>query len=405
MESPIHYSNRLNNVLYDLRGPIQDKADELTQNGINIIPLNVGNPAPFGFLPPRIALTAMREGIEKSNGYSNSLGMIESRVAIANRYTHVEGFPQANIDQILVGNGVSELVNICLQALINEGDEILIPSPDYPLWTASTTLAGGTPVYYPCFESHCWQPDINSIRAAINSRTRAIVIINPNNPTGAVYPRSILAEIAELARKHNLILLSDEIYDEIVFPGATFSPTASIAPNVRCLTFSGLSKSYRLAGLRSAWVVATGFSKEDTLFEGVRLLASMRMCASIPAQEAITALLGKDDSIKNLVNHGGRLYEQKKAITTFLRRIPGVSLVEPEGALYVFLRLDENLYDIPSDEEFVLSFLEEEHIQLVQSSAFNMYDGKFLRLTFLADKEVLEHISERLAVHLQRYKY
>lgn len=400
MHTPIRHSHSLDNVLYDLRGPIQDKADELQRKGAPVIPLNVGNPAPFGFLPSGAALGAMRRGLEQTSGYSNSLGLSDARLSVVSYY---RDFPNLEIDNVLIGNGVSELVNLCLQALINDGDEILIPSPDYPLWTAATTLSGGVPVYYPCVEAQQWQPDLDAIRQAITDKTRAIVIINPNNPTGAIYSRETLIELGAIAREHNLVLLSDEIYDRIIFEGE-FCSVAAIAPDVPCLTFSGLSKTHRLAGLRAAWVVSTGFSEEDTLWKGIRLLASMRMCASIPAQHAIAAVLGKEHSIHQLVATGGRLNEQRRAAIRALHAIPGVSFVEPRGALYIFIRLHDDFYDIPDEEDFVLSFLESEHIHVVQGSAFNVHRGTYIRITFLADVETIEHFAKRLAVHLKRYR-
>ena len=403
LSCPIHFSHHLDNVLYDLRGPIQDKADELQRQGVKVIPLNVGNPAPFGFRPSAEVLSAMHRGLEETSGYSNSLGLSDTRQTVVDYYSQNEDFPALDSNHVLVGNGVSELVNLCLQALINDGDEILIPSPDYPLWTASTTLAGGVPVHYSCLEENNWQPDVDAIRESITAKTRAIVIINPNNPTGTIYSPETLSQIAQLAREHNLVLLSDEIYDRIVYPGASFTPTACLAQDVPCLTFSGLSKTHRLAGLRAGWVTATGFREQDTLFKGIRLLASMRMCASIPAQHAIAAVLGKEHSIDNLVRPGGRLFEQKVAATTALSKIPGISFIEPQGALYIFIRLDGNIYEIDKDEDFVLSFLEAEHIHIVQGSAFNVKGGTYVRITFLPEVETIEHFAARFAAHLEKY--
>ncbi|MFJ6429265.1 pyridoxal phosphate-dependent aminotransferase [Microbacterium maritypicum] len=396
-------SSRLEGVLYDLRGPVAERAAELEKRGESILRLNIGNPAPFGFEAPPAIVEALRSALPQAHGYSESAGLPETREAIGAHYALRPGFPALGIDDITVGNGVSELVGLTLQALLEPGDEVLIPSPDYPLWTASTVLAGGRAVHYPCIEAEGWTPDLAAMEAAIGPRTAAIVVINPNNPTGAVYTRAVLERIAELARRHGLLLLSDEIYDRVVFPGYAHVSMAQVAPDVPCVTFAGLSKTHRVAGYRAAWMTTTGFHRDDPFLSGVRLLASMRMCASVPAQHAITAALTHDDSLDALVAPGGRLTRQRDAALEALEAIPGVDTQPAGGGLYLFPRLDPEVHGIEDDEQLVLDFLDAERILLVHGRAFNLHTPDHLRIAFLPEAEVLTDALRRLGTFLNGY--
>lgn len=396
-------SSRLDGVLYDLRGPVADRAAELESRGESILRLNIGNPAPFGFEAPPVIVGALRAALPHAHGYSESPGLAETREAIRAHYAGRPGFPTIGIEDVTVGNGVSELVGLTLQALLEPGDEVLIPSPDYPLWTASTVLAGGTAVHYPCVEEAGWLPDLEAMAAAIGPRTVAIVVITPNNPTGAVYDRETLTGIADLARRHGLLLLSDEIYDRVVYPGFTHLSTAQIAPDVPCVTFAGLSKTHRVAGYRAAWALTTGFTPDDPFLSGVRLLASMRMCASVPAQHAITAALCHDTSLDALVAPDGRLTRQRDAATAALRAIPGVDVQEAGGGLYLFPRLDPAVHGIRDDERLVLDLLDAERILLVHGRAFNGRDTDHIRIAFLPETDVLVDAVQRFGRFLQGY--
>ncbi|WNB89208.1 pyridoxal phosphate-dependent aminotransferase [Glutamicibacter protophormiae] len=397
-------SSRLDGVLYDLRGPVHERASELEAEGQEILRLNIGNPAPFGFEAPEAIVEALRGSLPDSHGYSDSQGLPEAREAIVEHYRERVGFPVLAIGNVLIGNGVSELVGLSLQALLEPGDEVLIPSPDYPLWTASTVFAGGTPVPYPCDEAQGWEPDVEAMAGLITPRTRAIVVINPNNPTGAVYSRAVLEGIAGLARRHGLVLLSDEIYDRIVYPGHVHVSTAQAAHDQPVLTFAGLSKTHRVAGFRAAWVAATGFSPTDGYLGGLRLLASMRMCASVPSQHAITAALRHDDSLRGLLVPGGRLHDQMKVTVEALRAIPGVTVHEPGGALYVFARLDTEVHPIIDDEQLVLDFLEAEHVLIVHGRAFNWQRPDHVRLAFLPEQGTLRDVIARFGSFLDSYE-
>ncbi|WP_420751341.1 pyridoxal phosphate-dependent aminotransferase [Rhodococcus sp. O3] len=397
-------SSRLDGVLYDLRGPVHERAAELERRGQEVLRLNIGNPAPFGFEAPEVVLAALRDSLPHAHGYSESQGLGSAREAIQDHYAARPGFPVAGIDDILIGNGVSELVTLTLQALLEPGDEVLIPSPDYPLWTASTVLAGGVPRHYRCDETAGWEPDTEELELLVTSRTRAIVVINPNNPTGAVYSRRTLDAIAAVADRHGLLLLSDEIYDRIVYPGHVHVSTAQVAPTHPCITFSGLSKTSRVAGYRAGWVVATGFDPDDGYLTGLRLLASMRMCASVPAQHAIAAALRHDDTIATLRIPGGRLYEQRALTVRLLQEIPGVTCHEPGGGLYAFPRIDPHVHDIVDDEQLVLDFLEAEHVLLVHGRAFNWARPDHLRIAFLPRPPVLADAMERFARFLVGYR-
>jgi alanine-synthesizing transaminase len=402
-ERRIGRSSRLEGVLYDLRGPVAERAAELEKRGESILRLNIGNPAPFGFEAPSAIVEALRSALPHAHGYSESAGLPETREAISAHYGLRPGFPALAIDDITVGNGVSELVGLTLQALLEPGDEVLIPSPDYPLWTASTVLAGGRAVHYPCVEADGWTPDLAAMEALIGPRTAAIVVINPNNPTGAVYGRAVLEQIAELARRHGLLLLSDEIYDRVVYPGSVHISTAQVAPDVPCVTFAGLSKTHRVAGYRAAWMTATGFHHDDPFLSGVRLLASMRMCASVPAQHAITAALTHDSSLDDLVAPGGRLTRQRDAALDALDAIPGVDTQVAGGGLYLFPRLDPEAHGIVDDEQLVLDFLDAERILLVHGRAFNLQTPDHLRIAFLPEADVLTDALRRLGAFLNGY--
>ena len=356
-------STKLQDVLYEIRGPVHDHAARLEAEGHRILKLNIGNPAPFGFEAPDVIMRDMIQALPDAQGYSDSKGILSARRAVVTRYELVDGFPRFDVDSVFLGNGVSELITMTLQSLLDNGDQVLIPAPDYPLWTASTSLAGGTPVHYLCDETNGWQPDIADMESKITPRTKALVVINPNNPTGAVYSREVLNQIAELARKHQLMLLADEIYDKILYDDAAHIPMATVAPDLLCLTFNGLSKAYRVAGYRSGWLVITGPTEHATSFiEGISLLANMRLCPNVPAQHAIQVALGGHQSIDDLVLPGGRLLEQRDLAWEKLNEIPGVSCVKPRGALYVFPRLDPEVHDIVDDEKLVLDLLLDEKI-------------------------------------------
>ncbi|MEZ5258013.1 MAG: pyridoxal phosphate-dependent aminotransferase, partial [Ilumatobacteraceae bacterium] len=379
----VEQSRKLANVLYDIRGPVLEEAKRMEEEGRKILKLNIGNPAPFGFEAPEEILVDMIRNLPNAQGYSDSQGILSARTAIVQHY-QTRGIETPTVDDIWLGNGVSELIAIALQALLNNGDEVLIPAPDYPLWTASTSLAGGKAVHYLCDEDQGWQPSLEDIEAKITDRTKAIVIINPNNPTGAVYSEAVLRQIAELARAHGLIVMADEIYDKILYDGAIHVPFASVAPDLLVLTFNGLSKAYRVAGFRAGWLMITGPKRRASSYlEGISLLANMRLCANVPAQHAVQTALGGRQSINDFILPGGRLLDQKNAAVKSLRSIPGVSVHEPEGALYVFPRLDPEIYAIDNDQEFVLELLRETHVLVVNGTGFNWPHHDHLRIVTL----------------------
>ena len=403
MSGEISQSQKLENVLYDIRGPVLEEAKRLEAQGQRILKLNIGNPAPFGFeAPPEILVDVVRN-LSSAQGYSDSQGIISARTAVVQHYQE-RGIDITDVDDVWLGNGVSELIQISLNALLDEGDEVLIPAPDYPLWTAATSLSGGKPVHYLCDESNGWQPDIEDIRAKVTRRTKAIVVINPNNPTGAVYGHGVLRQIADIAVEHGLIVMADEIYDKILYDDAVHTTFAAIAPDVFTITFNGLSKAYRLAGFRSGWMVMTGPRKHAASYiEGVQMLTNMRLCANVPAQHAIQTALGGRQSIRDLVLPGGRLLEQRNAAVAALRKIPGVSCVEPKGALYVFPRLDPDMYPIADDRQFVLDFLRAEHVLVVQGTGFNWPHTDHLRIVTLPWAKDLTQAIERLGNFLSTY--
>ncbi|MFM8625749.1 MAG: pyridoxal phosphate-dependent aminotransferase [Actinomycetota bacterium] len=400
----IHQSHKLADVLYDIRGPVLEEAKRLEEQGQRIMKLNIGNPHPFGFeAPPEILVDVVRH-LQESQGYSDSKGIRSARTAVVQHYQD-RGIDITNPDDVWLGNGVSELIQLALNALLDSGDEVLIPAPDYPLWTASTSLAGGRPVHYLCDEDDDWNPSIADIEAKITPRTRAIVVINPNNPTGAVYSRQVLRRIADIAAERNLIVFADEIYDKILYDDAVHHTFAALAPDVLTFTFNGLSKAYRLAGFRSGWMVVTGPRKHAASYlEGIEMLTNMRLCANVPAQHAIQTALGGRQSIRDLILPGGRLLAQRDAAIDALARIPGVSCVKPKGALYVFPKLDPQMYPIADDRRFVLDFLRAEHVLVVQGTGFNWPKPDHLRIVTLPWAKDLTEAIGRLGNFLADWK-
>jgi alanine-synthesizing transaminase len=383
MDGDIQQSKKLSNVLYDIRGPVLIEAKRLEEQGHRIMKLNIGNPHPFGFEAPPEILVDVTRHLQESQGYSDSQGIRSARTAVVQHYQD-RGIDITDPDDVWLGNGVSELIQLALNALLDEGDEVLIPAPDYPLWTASTSLAGGRPVHYLCDEDDDWNPNMDDIRAKITSRTRAIVVINPNNPTGAVYSQKVLRDIADFARERNLVVFADEIYDKILYDDAVHHTFAALAPDVLTFTFNGLSKAYRLAGFRSGWMVMTGpRAHAESYIEGINMLTNMRLCANVPAQHAIQTALGGRQSIKDLILPGGRLLAQRDAAVEALEKIPGVTCVKPKGALYVFPRLDPEMYPIVDDRRFVLDFLRAEKVLVVQGTGFNWPKPDHLRIVTL----------------------
>ena len=404
MPVELKQSHKLENVLYDIRGPVLEEAKRLEEEGRRIIKLNIGNPAPFGFDAPEEILVDVIRNLPSSQGYSDSQGILSGRTAVVQHYQE-RGIGGVTVDDIWLGNGASELITISLQAMLDDGDVVLIPAPDYPLWTASTSLAGGRAVHYLCDESNGWLPDLDDMAAKISPRTKAIVVINPNNPTGAVYPTEVLEGIAELARRHSLVVMSDEIYDKVLYDDATHTPFAAIAPDLFTLTFNGLSKAYRLAGFRSAWLMVTGPKRHAASYlEGIAILTNMRLCANVPAQHAIQTALGGRQSINDLVLPGGRLREQRDAAMAALKEIPGVTCVQPRGALYVFPRLDLDLYPIEDDQAFVLQLLREQHVLVVQGSGFNWPHPDHLRIVTLPRADDLTEAIGRIGTFLAGYR-
>jgi alanine-synthesizing transaminase len=397
-------SRKLADVCYDIRGPVLDEAKRLEDEGRRIMKLNIGNPAPFGFDAPEEILLDVIRNLSAAQGYSDSQGLMSARTAVVQHY-QAQGIDITDVDDIWLGNGVSELISMALQAMLDNGDEVLVPAPDYPLWTASTSLAGGRPVHYRCDESNDWLPDLEDMAAKISPRTKAIVVINPNNPTGAVYPRTTLEGVANLARQHGLVVLADEIYDKILYDEAVHTTFAAVAPDVFTLTFNGLSKAYRLAGFRSAWLMVTGPKQHATSYlEGLTILANMRLCANSPGQHAIQTALGGRQSIHDLVLPGGRLHEQRDAALAALNAIPGVTCVVPKGALYVFPRLDPEVYPIKDDQQFVLQLLRSQHVLVVQGTGFNWPDTDHLRIVTLPRADDLTEAIGRLGTFLESYQ-
>lgn len=376
-------SDKLNNVSYDVRGPVLEEAERMQEEGIRILKLNTGNPAPFGFDAPNEIVRDMIVNVRDSEGYSDSKGIFSARKAIE-QYCQLKKFPNVTINDIYTGNGVSELITMCMQGLLNNGDEVLVPMPDYPLWTASVSLAGGTPVHYICDEQAEWYPDIDDIKSKITSNTKAIVIINPNNPTGALYPKELLLEIVEVARQNDLIIYSDEIYDRLVMDGLVHVPIATLAPDLFVVTLNGLSKSHRVAGFRCGWMVLSGDkSRVKGYIEGLNMLASMRLCSNVLSQQIIQTALGGYQSVDDLLLPGGRIYEQREFIYNAINDIPGLSAVKPKAAFYIFPKIDTAKFDIYDDEKFVLDFLHKHHILLVHGGGFNWQQPDHFRIVYL----------------------
>ncbi len=400
---PIYKSNKLDNVCYDIRGPVLQEARRLEEEGHRIIKLNIGNPAPFDLLAPEEIIQDVMHNLSDCQGYSDSKGIYSARKAVM-QYCQQKQILDVEIEDVYLGNGVSELIVMAMQALLNNGDEMLIPAPDYPLWTAAVSLSSGTPVHYLCDESKDWQPDLADMEAKITPHTRGIVVINPNNPTGSVYSRETLLEIIELARKHNLIIFADEIYDKILYDDAEHIAMASLADDVCFVSFNGLSKTYRVAGFRSGWMVISGDKyRAENYIEGLELLASMRLCANVPGQYAIQTSLGGYQSIVELIQPGGRLYEQRQYAWEMVNQLPGISCVKPKGAMYLFPRIDPDMYKIKSDEQFVLDLLLQEKVLLVQGSAFNWPDTDHFRMVFLPRRDDMEQVFERMENFLRLY--
>ncbi len=397
-------SSKLDHVLYDVRGPVVEEATRMENTGTNVLKLNIGNPAPFGFRTPDEIIYDMRQQLTECEGYSTAKGSFSARKAIM-QYAQLRQIPHVSIEDVYTGNGVSELINLCMSALLDNGDEILIPSPDYPLWTACATLAGGKVVHYLCDEQADWYPDLEDIKKKINSRTKAIVIINPNNPTGALYPREILQQIVEIARKHQLIIFSDEIYDRLVMDDEEHVSIASLAPDLFCVTFSGLSKSHMIAGFRIGWMILSGNkTMAKDYIEGINMLSNMRLCSNVPAQSIVQTALGGYQSVKDYIIPGGRIYEQREYIYKSLTDIPGITAVKPKAAFYIFPKLDVKKFNIMDDEKFALDLLREKHILIIHGGGFNWKQPDHFRVVYLPRVEVLEQASKKIADFLSGYR-
>ena len=397
-------SLKLNNVCYDIRGPVMDEANRMQAAGEKVLKLNIGNPAPFGFRAPESLVQHMAQELVNTEGYSDSKGLAEAREAIV-AYDEKKGIHGVTPNDIYTGNGVSELITMSMQGLLDYGDEILVPAPDYPLWTASVTLAGGTAVHYICDEEAGWYPDIDDIRSKITPRTKGIVIINPNNPTGALYPEALLKEIVALAEMHDLIIFADEIYDRLVMDGKQHVSIASLAPQCLCLTFNGLSKSHLMAGYRVGWVSVSGDkSHAGGYIEGLNLLSSMRLCSNVPAQSLIAPALKMMEETDDMIAPGGRVYEQREFIYNAVNDIPGMSAVKPEAAFYIFPKLDVKKFDIRDDERFVLDLLKEKKILLTHGGGFHWEQPDHFRIVYLPDLDTLETAMTEMKDFLAAYK-
>jgi alanine-synthesizing transaminase len=400
----VQKSAKLANVLYDIRGPIMDAARQLEEEGHKIIKLNIGNLAPFGFDAPEEIQQDMIRNLPNSAGYSDSKGIFAARKAVMH-YTQQQGIKGVTLDDVYLGNGASELIAIATNALLNEGDELLIPSPDYPLWTACTALAGGTPVHYLCDEANGWMPDPADIRRKITPATKGIVVINPNNPTGTLYSDELLREIVAIAREHGLVILADEVYDKVLYDGAKHTAIASLSEDVLTLTFNSLSKSYRSCGYRAGWLVVSGDKKAGADYiEGLTMLSNMRLCANVPGQWAIQTALGGYQSINELVAPGGRLRRQRDLAYELITAIPGVTCVKPQAALYMFPRLDPKMYPIQDDRQFFLELLQETRVMLVQGTGFNWHRPDHFRIVFLPHEDDLREAVGRIARFLDQYR-
>lgn len=399
----IEKSKKLEGVCYDIRGPVLEHANRLEEEGHRILKLNIGNPAPFGFDAPDEIIADVIHNIRAAQGYTASKGLFPARKAIMQECQRLN-IPDIDIEDIFLGNGVSELIVMACQALLNDGQEVLVPSPDYPLWTAAVNLAGGKAVHYICDEQADWYPDLEDIKSKITDKTRAIVVINPNNPTGAVYSEDLLKHIVALAEEHNLVIFADEIYSKITYDGAEFIPLARLAHDVLCVSFNGLSKTYRLAGFRSGWLIFSGAKHlAREYIKGVEMLASMRLCANVPAMYAVQTALGGYQSINELILPGGRLLEQRNAAYEALNEIPGISCVKPKGAIYMFPKIDRKLYEFGNDQQLILDFLIQHKVLLVQGSAFNWREPDHFRIVFLPVVDELVRAIDRFSRFMQRY--
>lgn len=397
-------SMKLEGVSYDVRGPVLEEAERMQEDGVSILKLNTGNPAPFGFEAPNEIVRDLILNVRESEGYSDSKGIFSARKAIE-QYCQLKNFPNVTINDIYTGNGVSELITMCMQGLLNNGDEVLVPMPDYPLWTASVSLAGGNPVHYVCDEAAEWYPDIDDIKAKVTSHTKAIVIINPNNPTGALYPKELLEEIVEVARQHDLIIFSDEIYDRLVMDGLTHIPIATLAPDRFVVTLNGLSKSHRVAGFRVGWMVLSGDkSHVQDYIEGLNMLSSMRLCSNVLSQQIIQTALGGYQSVDELLLPRGRIYEQREFIYQAINDIPGLSAVKPKAAFYIFPKIDVKRFNIVDDEQFVLDFLHEHKILLVHGGGFNWSQPDHFRIVYLPKLEDLKYTTDKMREFLTTYQ-
>ncbi|MBM7312240.1 MULTISPECIES: pyridoxal phosphate-dependent aminotransferase [Streptococcus] len=397
-------STKLDDVAYDIRGPVLEEAMRMRANGEQILRLNTGNPAEFGFTAPDEVIRDLIHNARKSEGYSNSKGIFSARKAIM-QYCQLKKFPNVDIEDIYLGNGVSELIVMSMQGLLDNGDEVLVPMPDYPLWTAAVSLAGGKAVHYVCDEAAEWYPDLADMESKVTSRTKAIVLINPNNPTGALYPKEILEGIIDIARRHELIIFSDEIYDRMVFDGAVHIPIATLAPDLFVVTMNGLSKSHRICGFRVGWMVLSGPKKHvKGYIEGLNMLSNMRLCSNVLAQQVVQTSLGGYQSVDELLMPGGRLYEQREFITKAINDIPGLSAVKPKAGLYVFPKIDCEMYRVDDDEQFVLDFLKQEKVLLVHGRGFNWKDPDHFRIVYLPRVDELAEIQEKMSRFLQQYR-
>ena len=396
-------SAKLDNVCYDIRGPVMDEANRMIAEGKEILRLNIGNPAPFRFTAPDEIVRDMMYNLRDCEGYSDSKGLFSARKAIM-QYCQLKKIPNVDIDDIYTGNGVSELITMSMQGLLDSGDEILLPSPDYPLWTASVTLAGGTPVHYMCDEESDWYPDVEDIKKKVSPRTKGIVIINPNNPTGALYSKDVLEQIVEVARQNDLIIFADEIYDRLVMDGMKHTAIASLAPDLFCVNFNGLSKSHRIAGYRVGWMCLSGDkSRAKGYIDGLNMLSSMRLCSNVPAQSIIQTAMGGTQSIDDLLLPGGRIYEQRNLVYDMLTEIPGVTVKKPHAAFYIFPKLDEKKFGIKDDMKFAFDLLHEKKILVTQGTGFNLPTPDHFRIVFLPNKEMLTRACRSIGEFLADY--
>ncbi len=396
-------ANKLEHVLYDVRGPVLEEATRMEEMGMKVLKLNIGNPAPFGFTAPEEVIQDMQMNIANCQGYSDSKGIFAARKAVM-QYAQLKHIPNVTIKDVFTGNGASELIQLSLNALLNNGDEVLIPTPDYPLWTACTNLAGGKAVHYICDESSDWYPDLADIESKVTPKTKAIVVINPNNPTGALYPKEILEGIVDIARRHELIIFSDEIYDRLVMDGAEHISTASLAPDLMCVTFSGLSKSHMVCGFRVGWMILSGNKAiARDYIAGINMLSNMRLCSNVPGQSIIQTALGGYQSVNEYIVPGGRVYEQREFIYKAINDIPGLSAVKPKAAFYIFPKVDVKRFNITSDTQFALDFLREKRVLFVPGSGFNWGEPDHFRIVYLPQMQVLKDAMGKLRDFLDHY--